>query len=90
MSTFSFSTCDRRRALGFLKTLYPACVVEDSGTTKELLDLVEKDILRIDDPMMHNPAQVRLGKNCDPSQETAMIAVCQRFHDAVLASEVST
>lgn len=51
--SFSFATCERHRALGFLKKLFPSYVVEDAGATKTVLDLVEKDLIRVLDPDFH-------------------------------------
>lgn len=54
---FQFATCDRVRALGFLKKFYPGRVVEDTPESAgPLLDLVERDIVRIPDPDYHNGA----------------------------------
>lgn len=83
IQAFCFSTCDRRRALGFLRKLYPNCIIEDSGPTKDLLDLVEQDVCRIDDPDCHSPAQVRLKDN---SREAEVVATAQRFHEHALLS----
>lgn len=51
---FAFATCERHRALEFLKKLYPSYVVEDSEkSVKDLLDIVEADELRVCDPDYH-------------------------------------
>lgn len=61
--SFAFATCDRHRALGFLKNLYPEHVVEDTDTSvKALLDIVEADELRVCDPDFHG-GQIIEGKN---------------------------
>ncbi len=54
MMAIHFATCNRRDALGFLQKVYPSATVTDTpNCAGPLLDLVEKDILRIQDPMMH-------------------------------------
>lgn len=58
--SFSFATCDKKRALEFMKSLYPSQEVTEVKIGK-LLSLVEKDVLRIQDPMMHSKAQVIQG-----------------------------
>lgn len=90
VSSFCFATCDRGRALGFLRKLYPNSTVNDEGPTKALLDLVEADVLRIDDPDCHEPAQVRLGRQFQASGRTQaeMIDVSQAFHDAMLSARL--
>ena len=50
----SFATCNRREALSFLQKACPADGIEDTANSASpVLDLVEKDILRVQDPMMH-------------------------------------
>ena len=80
----NFATCERNRALEFLKKVYPNYDVKDEGTAKDLLDLVEKDIVRIQDPMMYgNRIQVTAGTNWKENEEdrTKIMEVCQKFHD---------
>lgn len=50
----SFATCNRREALSFLQKACPLDEIADSAAcAAPVLDLVEKDILRVQDPMMH-------------------------------------
>lgn len=52
--SFAFATCERHRALDFLKKLYPSDVVEDTeASVKDLLDIIEADELRVCDPDFH-------------------------------------
>lgn len=52
--SFAFATCDRRRALEFLKKLYPSSVIEDTEqSVKDLLDIIESDEIRVCDPDYH-------------------------------------
>ncbi|WP_411887395.1 hypothetical protein [Hydrocarboniphaga effusa] len=80
--SFAFATCDRRRALGFLKTIYPDREVKDTAEDAgPLLDLVEKDIVRISDPAMHGPnAAIIPSTNWNESRRSEVMDVCQRFH----------
>ncbi len=49
-----FATCDRKRALEFIQRVYPSKKITDTpDCAGPLLDLVEKDIVRIQDPMMY-------------------------------------
>lgn len=48
-----FATCQRHRALGFIRAVYPDRAIDDAGATQALLDLVEADVVRVQDPMMH-------------------------------------
>lgn len=48
-----FATCNRKNALDYIQKVYPNVEVKDEGSVSELLDLVEKDIIRIQDPMMY-------------------------------------
>ena len=80
---FSFATCDRKSALGFLQKSYPGREVDDSGSTATLLDLVEKDVIRVQDPMMHPNTQIIPARNWDEDRRDQVVAVCQAFHDSV-------
>ena len=77
-----FATCERRRALSFLGELYPSQKLKDTGATSRLLDIVEKDIIRIPDPMMHGKrvSPVR-GDKWDESQLEMVTNICQEFHE---------
>ena len=49
-----FATCERKRALEFIQRVYPSKKITDTpDCAGPLLDLVEKDIVRIQDPMMY-------------------------------------
>ncbi len=52
--SFAFATCERLRALEFLKKLYPSDVVEDTDeSVKDLLDIIEADEIRVCDSDCH-------------------------------------
>jgi hypothetical protein len=54
MMTFVFATCDRHRALGFIRRLLPSVQIEDTPESAgPVLDFVEMDIIRIGDPAFH-------------------------------------
>lgn len=83
---FYFATCERRRALEFLQILYPNAKnpITDEGVTKALLDLVEKDILRIPDPAMHGMrVAIMPSKNYveTPENRAACTKACLDFHE---------
>jgi len=81
--TFQFATCDRRRALEFLQKCYPGRDVEDAGKTSELLDLVEADIIRVQDPAMHPNTQISPSTNWDEDRRDEIVLICQGFHAEV-------
>lgn len=82
-----FATCDRRMALGFLQQAYPTCVIEDSADSAgPLLDLVEADVIRVQDPNFHQPTEIVPAKNWDASRHDERVAVCAEFHRRALAS----
>ena len=61
--SFAFATCDRNRALEFLKKLYPSSTVEDTeSSVKDLLDIIQADELRVCDPDFHG-GQIIEGRN---------------------------
>lgn len=73
-----FATCERWRALQFLKRLYPSVTIEDSEeSAKEILDFIESDVVRITDPDMHRGAMVS-DKNWDDSLRDKVIAATNK------------
>lgn len=84
MNSFMFATCDRQRALSFLKQLYPSRVIVDtSESAGPLLDYVEKDIVRIPDPMMHgNRVEVSPSTNWNEKYRDEIYKVAKTFHDS--------
>jgi len=84
---FMFATCYRHMALRFLKQVYPNYVVEDAPESAgPLLDLVEKDIVRVQDPSYHRPAQIVPGTHWSEQNREAIVAICREFHERTLAS----
>lgn len=74
----SFATCERQRALGFIQTVYPRHIITDD-TCKEILDLVEQDILRVEDPMMYgNQIRVLCGTNWNDEDHRVLAIESQK------------
>ena len=80
-----FATCERKRALEYIETVYPSAKITDTpDSAGPLLDLVEKDFVRIQDPMMYgNRIQVIPGKRWIENKEIrqTITNLCQLFHD---------
>lgn len=76
-----FATCERKRALSFLQTAAPNDGITDTPESAgPLLDLVEKDVLRVQDPMMHgNKIAVVAGNKYDDSHEKNVQEVAAQF-----------
>lgn len=52
--SFYFATCERNRALAFMQAVEPGAGLTDTPESAGLvLDLVERDVLRVQDPLMH-------------------------------------
>lgn len=80
--SFSFATCERNRALKFIQKVYPSKTISDTPESAgPLLDFVEKDIVRIQDPMMHgNNIGVLPSKNWKEEYRDDIIKACQQIH----------
>jgi hypothetical protein len=83
-----FATCERWRALGFIKKVYPSRTIEDTPECAgPLLDLVEKDIVRIQDPMMYGTRiEVVPGKKWDDNMREEVIR-CGKILESPNATE---
>lgn len=83
MSGFSFATCERGRALEFLKQIYSRPITDTPDSAGPLLDFVERDVVRVQDPMMHGRTpQVIPGTHWDEQYREAVISACLLFHNA--------
>lgn len=70
--SFAFATCERKRALEFLKKLYPSSVVDDTDeSVKDLLDIIEADEIRVCDPDYHGGQIIQSGNWNDTTHERA-------------------
>jgi len=85
MTLIRFATCDRRMALRFLAKYYPSFQVNDEGATAEVLDLVEKDIIRIPDPSFHPNGVITMPKGVAKDVEMNAIEKLQTMHNLFTA-----
>ena len=79
----SFATCERRRALEYIQRVYPSRVITDTPESAgPLLDFVEKDIVRVQDPTMYgNRIGVVPGNKWveDADTRKQIVAACKPF-----------
>lgn len=75
-----FATCERKRALEFIQRVYPSKAITDTPESAgPLLDLVERDIIRIQDPAMYGN---RIGvspnaSNWDEKYRDEVVSACK-------------
>ena len=68
-----FATCVRVTAFGYLQKVYPKMNVTEEMVSK-LLDLVQKDIVRVQDPYMYgNRIGIVAGNNYNKEKHTSLI-----------------
>jgi len=79
-----FATCDRKRALEYLQKVYPSKEITDTpDSAGPLLDFVEKDIVRIQDPFMYGMTiKVIPGNKWEESDEirNLIVKACEIIH----------
>ena len=77
-----FATCERKMALEFIQRVYPDKKITDTpDSAGTLLDFVEKDIVRIQDPMMYGNA-IAISPNAtnwDEKYRDQVMAACKIF-----------
>lgn len=77
-----FATCERQRALEYIQRVYPSKTISDTPRCAgPLLDLVEKDIVRIQDPAMYG-GRISVSPNASNWNEEyreRVIAACKIF-----------
>lgn len=77
-----FATCERHRALEYMKRVYPSRTISDTPeSAKPILDLIDQDILRLQDPMMYG-GRIALvpGTNWDEARREEIAAIASQFH----------
>ena len=76
-----FATCVRKEALEFIQRVYPSKTVTDTPECAgPLLDLVEKDIVRVQAPMMcGNRIAIIPGDKYEATQRKEATVVAQAF-----------
>jgi hypothetical protein len=74
-----FATCERHSALKYLQHVYPSKVVTDTpDCAGPLLDLVARDVMRVQDPHMYgNRIAIVPGNKFDESQRDECTRICQ-------------
>lgn len=84
---FSFASCDEHRVYCFLRLLYPHNqdkITKENVIVEEFLNLIKKDIIRLQDPAMHgNRCVVLPGSNWEKKciTEDKMVEICSNLHD---------
>lgn len=78
-----FATCERHRALAFIQRVYPDREITDTDDSAgPLLDLVERDVVRVQDPSMHaRNGQIAIipGHHWDESHRGTVARAAQQF-----------
>lgn len=77
-----FATCERKRALDYIQQVYPSKKIEDTPESAgALLDFVEQDVVRIQDPTMYGKnIQVVPGNNWNEDKRGAVVSACSVFN----------
>ncbi len=80
-----FETCERPRALEFLKKLFPSRDVSDTPeSAARVLDYVERDVIRIPDPDMHGMSVgIFPSKNWTPEIAEEVVAALKKFQEGL-------
>ncbi len=77
-----FATCCRKSALRYIQKVYPSQSITDTPESAgKFLDFVEKDIVRVQDPMMYgSQIEVIPGTNWDDKYRNDIVDACKTFH----------
>ena len=80
MTIIQFATCNRGDALRYIQRVYPGKTIADEGIVSELLDYVQQDIVRIQDPMMYgNRIAIIPATNFNENMREEITAIARRF-----------
>jgi len=67
--SLQFATCVPKTALEFINQMHPNNEDLTKDEIPELIDLIRRDILRVQDPNFHNPCQIVAGKKYQSSDD---------------------
>ena len=83
--SFQFASCQwEPYAKSFLQKMYPSKTIEEEKIPL-LVDLIKRDVLRIQDPDMHRPCQIVAGKEYESGKgevDAAIEEFKREVHDA--------
>jgi len=78
-----FATCQwNPYGKQFLQQLYPSIKIEDLMVQK-LIELMNQDILRIEDPNYHQPCQIIQGEKYKPEHNELVQEAMEEFQENV-------
>jgi len=79
---FYFATCNTSSAFRFLQQMYPKKALRSESFPK-LMDLIKRDIVRVEDPNFHQPCQIIGGDNYKEEYKQEIDAAIAEFKTAI-------
>jgi len=76
---FCFATCDINRALVFINKMYPSYKDLTKEDVPLLSGLIEKDVLRVQDPNFHQPCQIIAGNQYSKEYDAEINKAIEEF-----------
>jgi hypothetical protein len=74
-----FASCQwNPYAKSFIQQMYPSITIEDDKIPL-LIDLINRDVLRVQDPNFHSPCQIVAGTNYQDSLTTEVHEAIEEF-----------
>lgn len=78
-----FATCVPETALEFINKMYPNNEDLTKDEIPELIDLIKRDILRVQDPNFHQPCQIVAGKKYQSSDDEEIGIAIDKFKELI-------
>ncbi len=79
-----FATCDRKTAMQFLERGYPTRNINfNNESISAMLDLIENDVMRVQDPQMHGSPNLISGQKYSSMSRDAILAICRPAIEAL-------
>ena len=79
----AFATCEVHRALEFINQVYPSYEDLTEKDIPKLRALLEKDIVRVQDPNFHQPCQIIAGNNYSEEYDKKIGEAIQELQDSL-------
>ena len=83
MTGIVFATCEIDRALSFINKIYSNHEDLTEDDVPHLAALINKDIIRVQDPDFHSPCQIIAGKQYNKRFDASIIQALEQFQEAL-------
>lgn len=83
-----FATCDVKKAMGFINKMYPSHKDLIEEDIPQLVKLINRDVVRVQDPDFHQPCQIIEGRNYTKEYSVDIFDAISELKNALAGKQV--